>query len=55
MADAEDQHYEPVVFEGANYSVISNAVFPQSAQSALKTCSDLSWMVQSCDALAEKL
>src|ERR1700733_5260611 len=55
MADTENQYHKPVVFEGANEAVISDAIFPEPAQSALETCSNLPRIVRSSDALAEKL
>ncbi len=55
MSYAEDQHYYSRVFQRTDQAVISDTVLPESAQGALKSCSDLSRIVQFLDALAEKI
>jgi hypothetical protein len=40
VADAEDQDYEAVVFQGADEAVVADAVFPEFAESALESFTD---------------
>src|SRR5208282_623017 len=42
------------MFERADYAVVADPVFPEPAPGSLQTPSDLAWIVQICDALAEK-
>ncbi len=55
VADAEDEHNKPSVFEGTDQAIIAYAVFPKPAQCTLKSCSELTRVVQFLDALAEKI
>jgi len=54
MTDLEDKNHQSIMFERADYAVVSHPVFPETAPGPLQTPSDLSWIVQICDALAEK-
>jgi hypothetical protein len=45
VTDAEDQHDEPFVFKRADKAVVSDLVFPELAQGALKTLTDFSRIV----------
>ena len=55
VADAENKHHEPVVLERADDAVGANSVFPELAERALQSCSDLSRILQFFDALVEKI
>jgi hypothetical protein len=48
MTDAENQHYESGVFNGADDAIVSNAVFPVEAQCALKLFADLLGTLEPC-------
>jgi hypothetical protein len=54
MADLEDKNHQSIMFEGADYAVVSHPVLPEPAPGSLQTSSDLSWIVQTCDALARR-
>jgi hypothetical protein len=55
MTDAENEHYEMFMLQRTDYPVVPDAIPPEFAQRALKSCSDFSWIVQFFDAPAEKL
>jgi len=55
MADTENQDYEPVVFERANDAVISDAIFPEFAQSAVQSLANLTGIVELLHSRAKKI
>jgi hypothetical protein len=54
VADAENEHHEAVVLQRTDQTVISDAVFPEFAESALKSCPDFPGIVEPADALVEE-
>jgi len=54
MSDAENQNYKAVVLKRADDAVVSNAIFPELAQSALKPFADSAGIVKPRDSLVQK-
>jgi hypothetical protein len=55
MADAQNQYSKPVIFQGANQVVVSNAVFPELTEGAVKSFADSPRIIQFSNAMVEEL
>jgi hypothetical protein len=45
VTDAENEHYEPSVFDGTDDAIVSHAIFPELTQCSLQPFADLMWAV----------
>jgi hypothetical protein len=54
VADAENKHNQTIIFQRTDEAVISDAVFPELAESPLQSFSDFSRVVEWGDPLVEK-